>query len=105
MRLRTPTDWAVVFFDLWSGRQLRMLRHKTEFGYGLALKGSRAVMVIGSNLVELEAYSGAKRVLTRIRGASAGGLAFAGDKLVWYEVRGNDSAARYRVMSMSLNRR
>lgn len=58
------------------------------------------MLFMGSNLVELEAYSGSKRVLTKLRGG-AGGLAFAGDKLVWYENRGADDTARYRVMSMS----
>lgn len=100
VRLQTPTHRAVVFFDLWTGRQLRMVRRRSEVGYSLALKGSRAVLFMGSNLVELEAYSGSKRVLTKLRGG-AGGLAFAGDKLVWYENRGADDTARYRVMSMS----
>jgi hypothetical protein len=103
VRLQTATHRAVVFFDLWTGRQLRMVRPRSELGTPLALKGSRAVMFMGSNLVELEAYSGSKRVLMKLRGG-VGGLAFAGDKLVWYENRGADDTARYRVMSMSLDR-
>lgn len=104
VRLRTPSHWAVVFFDLWTGRQLRMVRGRSEVGTSLALKGSRAVMFMGWNLVELEAFSGFKRVLTKLRGG-VGGLAFAGDKLFWYENRGADDTARYRVMSMSIVRR
>jgi hypothetical protein len=107
LRLRTPTHWAVVFFDLWTGRKLRMVRSRSEFGHQLALKGSRAAMFMGWRLVELDAYSGSKRVLRKVRGWS-GGLAFAGDKLVWYEVYGrsrSDDTTRYRVMSMSFNRR
>jgi hypothetical protein len=100
VRLQTPTHRAVVFFDLWTGRQLRMVRRRSGVGTSLALKGSRAVMLMGSNLVELEVYSGSKRVLKKLRGG-VGGLAFAGDKLVWYENRGADDTARYRVMSMS----
>jgi hypothetical protein len=104
LRLQTATHRAVVFFDLRTGRQLRMVRLRSEFGFSIALKGSRAVMFMGSNLVELEAFSGSKRVLTKLRGG-VGGLAFAGDNLVWYENRGADDTARYRVMSMSLDRR
>jgi hypothetical protein len=106
VRLKTATHRAVVFFDLWTGRQLRMGRGRSEVGTSLALKGSRAVMFMGWNLVELEAYSGSKRVLTKVRGgAGVGGLAFVGDKLVWYELRGADDTARYRVMSMSFDQR
>jgi hypothetical protein len=104
LRLQTPTHRAVVLFDLRTGRQLRMIRLRSEFGNSLALKGSIAVMFMGSNLVQLEAFSGSKRVLTKLRGG-VGGLAFAGDNLVWYENRGADDTARYRVMSMSLDRR
>jgi hypothetical protein len=104
VRLHTTSHWAVVFFDLRTGRQLRIVRGRSEVGTSLALKGSRAVMFMGWNLVQLEAYSGSRRVLTKLRGR-VGGLAFAGDNLVWYENRGADDTARYRVMSMSSDRR
>jgi hypothetical protein len=103
--LRSWNYRAVVFFDLRTGRQLRMVRQRgPNYIEGLALKGSRAALLMGKELIELEAYSGSKRVLTRLRGYG-GGVAFAGDKLVWYECRGDDATARYRVLSISLNRR
>jgi hypothetical protein len=102
----TRTGTAVVFFDLWSGRKLRMIRGNHCCGH-LALRASTAVMFMGRNLVELNTYSGAKRVLRKIPVRTFGGLAFAGDTLVWYEAWGGtsegvvDHTNRYRVMAIS----
>jgi hypothetical protein len=104
---QTRTRRAVVFFDLWSGRKLRMIRMGQDCCSRLALRGSTAVMFMGRNLVELATYTGAKRVLRRIPVDSFGGLAFAGDTLVWYEAWGGgsdgviDATNRYRVMALS----
>jgi hypothetical protein len=95
---------ATVFFDLWTGRRLRALRSPSGYAFpSLALKGSGAVLLLGKELTQLEAYSGSKRVLTTLRG-DGGGVAFAGDKLVWYEQRGRDTKARYRILALSLTR-
>jgi hypothetical protein len=59
-------------------------------------------MLMGRKLVELDTYSGEKGVIGRIRAESYGGLAFAGDTLVWYEQYRSDSKPRYRVMSATL---
>ena len=93
---------ALLLYDLW-GRRLRVLPYG---GYGpdfneIAVRGSRVVLN-GKGLTEVEAYAGDKRVIARSRGRS--GVAFAGDKLVWYELLGRDDATRYRILSMSLDR-
>jgi hypothetical protein len=102
VRTQTRTRWAVVLFDLWSGKKLRMIRLKQEWCSWLALRGSTAVMFMARNLVGLATYSGAKRVLRRIRGETFGGLAFAGDTLVWYEQYRSDPKPRYRVMAATV---
>jgi len=67
----------------------------------LALRGSTAVMFMGRKLVELDTYSGEKRVIERIP-AESHSLAFAGDTLVWYEQYRSGRKPRYRVMSATL---
>jgi hypothetical protein len=97
---------ALLFYDLW-GRRLRVFRlggFNGDYFSDIAVKGSRVVLNYGKALLEIEAYSGSKRVLART-GRGTGGVAFAGDKLVWHEHRGQDTTARYRILAMSIDRR